>query len=489
MDRCEWKPIADLPHDWYDLRSIELENLGKIWRDQAKRLKKSDALVQFNQKLRREWAIETGIIENLYSIDRGTTRVLIEQGIDAALIPHEATDKPREIIVSLIRDQEHALEAIFEYVSSQRPISTSFIKNLHQVFTNSQQTVEAVNSLGFLQQVPMMRGDWRKTLSGPARPKDEMCQYSPPEQIASEMDRLIELHLRHVEDKVSAEVEAAWLHHRFSQVHPFQDGNGRVARALASLILIKAGWFPLVIDRDVRLEYIMALEEADKTNLKPLVDLFVRIQKKAFLKALSVSQEVIKHRDSIDQMADAVADMLKARSRKLAKRLEGVFELSRILEKVTSSRFDETAELLNMKLKAVSHEISVSVDQSIPGNTNNWYRTQIVEQARKFDYWADMRTYSAWVRLKLRDQDRQAELVTAFHSIGNHFTGVLVVSPFLLYRDKTGSDEVSLEGPYTICKEVFQFSYIETEQELLNRYDAWLNETIILGVDQWRRQL
>ena len=42
------------------------------------------------------------------------------------------------------------------------------------------------------------------------------------------------------------EVEAAWLHHRFGQIHPFQDGNGRVARALATMIFLRAGFVPLV---------------------------------------------------------------------------------------------------------------------------------------------------------------------------------------------------------------------------------------------------
>ena len=46
-----------------------------------------------------------------------------------------------------------------------------------------------------------------------------------------------ELHRNHHD--VAPEVEAAWLHHRFTQIHPFQDGNGRIARALATLIFVK----------------------------------------------------------------------------------------------------------------------------------------------------------------------------------------------------------------------------------------------------------
>jgi len=93
------------------------------------------------------------------------------------------------------------------------------------------------------------------------------------------MERLLEMHYHHIEQDVSPEVEAAWLHHRFTQIHPFQDGNGRVARCLATLVLIRAGRFPLVVNRDQWVEYIAALEEADAGDLDRLVKLFDQIEK------------------------------------------------------------------------------------------------------------------------------------------------------------------------------------------------------------------
>jgi len=77
------------------------------------------------------------------------------------------------------------------------------------------------------------------------------------------MDRLIAMHLEHDQQGVPPEIEAAWLRHRFSQIHPFQDGNGRVARALASLVFIKAGSFPLTVTGDDRNRYIGCLQIAD----------------------------------------------------------------------------------------------------------------------------------------------------------------------------------------------------------------------------------
>ncbi|BAI93842.1 hypothetical protein N39L_57730 [Limnospira platensis NIES-39] len=102
------------------------------------------------------------------------------------------------------------------------------------------------------------------------------------------MELLITLHHQHQEQKVPPEIEAAWLHHRFTQIHPFQDGNGRVARCLASLVFIQASWFPLVITRDDLAVYIAALEDADCGELSSLINLFAKSKKQVFLAIFSL---------------------------------------------------------------------------------------------------------------------------------------------------------------------------------------------------------
>ena len=95
----KWCPIEDLPIDWEQMKNDEIPRLFEIWKEQVTRLKETEALKRFNEKLKRRWAIETGIIERIYDIDRGITEILIEQGINAALIPHGSTDKPAEEMV------------------------------------------------------------------------------------------------------------------------------------------------------------------------------------------------------------------------------------------------------------------------------------------------------------------------------------------------------------------------------------------------------
>ncbi len=276
-----------------EFASAELESLAEIWKAQASKLQKSNALNTFNEKLSREWAIETGIIENIYYIDEPTTQLLIEKGINIDLIPFGTTDKPATEIISVLNAHQEALEALFDLVQQKRALSLFYIRELHQIITQHQETVDSVDAFGRKVQVTLLQGQWKKHSNNPTRKDGAYHQYCPPLQVQTEMERLVNMHFGHVKQQVTPEIKAAWLHHRFTQIHPFQDGNGRVARALASLVFIQAGWFPLVITRNVRDEYIGALEAADKGNLSNLVHLFTKLQKKVFTNALRLSENNI----------------------------------------------------------------------------------------------------------------------------------------------------------------------------------------------------
>ncbi len=254
-----WKPIEDLPGDLTGLVQSELRSLSQIWMDQKAALEDVEGLRAFNERLKREWAIETGVLERLYTLDRGITQLLIERGIDAAFIPRDSTNRNPELVAAMIRDHESAVDFLFDFVKQQRSLSTSYIKELHALLTRHQASTEAIDTLGRRTEVPILKGTYKTLPNNPSRANGSVHEYCPPEHVASEMDRLLQLHEEHERRDVPPEVEAAWLHHRFTQIHPFQDGNGRVARCLATLVFVKAQWFPLVVTRDERERYILAL--------------------------------------------------------------------------------------------------------------------------------------------------------------------------------------------------------------------------------------
>ncbi len=69
---------------------------------------------------------------------------------------------------------------------------------------------------------------------------------------------------------IEAIKSSAKLHHETVRVHPFVDGNGRLARLLMNLRLMRAGFPPTVLRRDERRSYYTALEKADKGDFRSL---------------------------------------------------------------------------------------------------------------------------------------------------------------------------------------------------------------------------
>ncbi|MCP5532285.1 MAG: Fic family protein [Akkermansiaceae bacterium] len=76
---------------------------------------------------------------------------------------------------------------------------------------------------------------------------------------------------------------AARVHSDFVKIHPFVDGNGRTSRLLMNLELLKAGFPPVVLPVERRLEYYEALDRAHVDgDLQPFVHLIVLLAEQAF---------------------------------------------------------------------------------------------------------------------------------------------------------------------------------------------------------------
>jgi fido (protein-threonine AMPylation protein) len=68
-------------------------------------------------------------------------------------------------------------------------------------------------------------------------------------------------------------VRAAIAHHGFVAVHPFEDGNGRCARLLLNLQLLRDGYAPAFLLRDWKGRYLAALGAADQGTYSPILNL------------------------------------------------------------------------------------------------------------------------------------------------------------------------------------------------------------------------
>jgi hypothetical protein len=273
MPDYKWSPITDVSEDELaSLQTTTLSDLQPLWEELKAKLKEFGLEDEFRLKLNRRWAVEAGLVENLYQWERGVTETLIDVGFNADLIPRSSSSYTPERVGAILSDQQSAIDWVFDFVKQNRPLSESYVKELHQLLTRNQPIITKRSQDGQHLDSPFTaKGVYKLQPNDPHRPDGTVHEYCPPEHVSSEMEQLIALHLEHEKRSFAAEIEAAWLHHRFSQIHPFEDGNGRVARALASLVLIRAGWMPMLVEDVDRLTYISALEKADHHDLSYLI--------------------------------------------------------------------------------------------------------------------------------------------------------------------------------------------------------------------------
>jgi fido (protein-threonine AMPylation protein) len=134
-------------------------------------------------------------------------------------------------------------------------ISENYIKQIHQL---------VVGNDGYLN-----AGNYRNVgvvITG--------SEHTPPEpfEVPFKMQELIDW-LNENFDQESPVVLAAVAHHEMAKIHPFADGNGRTARLLLNLILLKKGYPICSIKRTERPRYYEAMSEADKGNYHQIIEM------------------------------------------------------------------------------------------------------------------------------------------------------------------------------------------------------------------------
>ena len=463
-----WEPITDLPQDWSSLTDGELGPLLQFWNDQRTDLEQSGALAEFNKRLGREWSIETGQIEGVYNLDRGTTETLIERGINADLIPNQPGQKPPEIIAAIIQDHADVLEGLFPFVKGNRPLSKSYIHELHAALLRHQDTTAVRDQFGNLCEAKLVKGKYKERPNNPKKPDGSMHQYCPPEQVESEMERLLALHTEHEKKGIPVEIEAAWLHHRFTQIHPYQDGNGRVARALASLFFIRAGWFPVVVGRDDRGRYIDALEVADGGDLRSLLLFFSDVQKRALFQAMQVAADT-QQVDTVEKAIAAAKRVLIAPGKSLDPSIwPATKDTANRLMILANRRLDKLAYALRGELEAIRPELQFQM-----GTSYDLSPALLPYKANRLEY---QQTYG----LMILNSPRRSNIEVQAHGIGTKYRGLIgVVTVF---------DDGS-RNPVVVSKEPFQVNYAEPYESAERRFRPWLEESLVNALTMWRKSL
>lgn len=217
----------------------------------------------------RAAALDTGAIEGLYNVDRGFTMTVAVQGLAWQQMIAERGTGVRE----LFEAQLGAYELVLDAVTRDRPITEVWIRNLHEILCAPQRTIPVLTDLGWQEQ-EFPKGQYKTHPNHVRLTNDTFHAYSPVDRVPDEMHRLIE-QIRTPEFEAAHPVlQASYCHYAFVVIHPFADGNGRVARALASTFFYRTQSIPLVIFANQKLAYLESLRAAGLGDFRPVNSFF-----------------------------------------------------------------------------------------------------------------------------------------------------------------------------------------------------------------------
>jgi Fic family protein len=187
-------------------------------------------------------------------------------------------------------------------------------------------------------------GAWRDGSAGPIQvvsgpPGRERVHYQAPEaaRLDSEMKAFLEWFNR--DEKIDPVIKAALAHLWFVTIHPFEDGNGRIARAIADMSLARSENSPqrfYSMSAQIRIErkaYYDMLESTQKAELDvtPWLEWFLGCMDRAFAGAETILAAVLQKADFWKKYAAA---KINDRQRDILNRLLDGFD-----GKLTSSRW------------------------------------------------------------------------------------------------------------------------------------------------------
>jgi Fic family protein len=197
-------------------------------------------------QLRDRWTHSSTALEgNLLTL--GETKFVIEEGLTVA-------GKPLKDHQSVVGHAK-AIDLLYQAIAN--PITPDDLFLLHQAIQT-----EVVTD------IYQPNGAWKKQHNGTyaINPQGQQVfiEFSAPDAVADLMQQwLQQLNYFYQKKQSLADCIHAYarLHLGFVHIHPFFDGNGRMARLLCNLVMLWSGYPPLVIDSQQRQAYLRLISD------------------------------------------------------------------------------------------------------------------------------------------------------------------------------------------------------------------------------------
>lgn len=222
-------------------------------------------------RLVRAATLESAALDGLFPANPE----LISTVLDGAIRGPESGDEMTEAIEVIAECHRRALILAGEAAADSRVIDINLIAVLQDVITESQATYSVTTEQGVNVEVELPRRQYKPVSNYLVLPGGGLAVFTPAGRVAAEMARLADELSSPDFAVMHPAVQAAYAHYALTAIHPFADGNGRLARTVASIFLMPSTGLPFLVFADQWPSYYQALKNATQNqDAQSLVDYF-----------------------------------------------------------------------------------------------------------------------------------------------------------------------------------------------------------------------
>lgn len=151
-----------------------------------------------------------------------------------------------------------------EAQDKERPLTESFIRELNRTILVQDYWKNAKTPDGQDTRMLIKVGEYKSRPNSVITTTGETFNYASPEETMAFMSSLVSWYNQEAEKGMLSPIElAALLHYRYIRIHPFEDGNGRIARLLVNFVLYRYDYPMIIIHTEDKSNYLNILHQCD----------------------------------------------------------------------------------------------------------------------------------------------------------------------------------------------------------------------------------
>lgn len=153
-----------------------------------------------------------------------------------------------------------------EALLKETPLTQHFIRMLHKTLLREDYTVYRTLPGGVQTSYVIHAGQYKTRPNSVITRYGDQFEYATPEETPALMSDLVDWYNDAERSGKFTPIElAAIFHYRYIRIHPFEDGNGRIARLMVNYILTRHDYPMIVVRSRKKKEYLEALHRTDLT--------------------------------------------------------------------------------------------------------------------------------------------------------------------------------------------------------------------------------